>query len=91
MFENPLSISRMAGPENFCLFGRDTEISENPSELHAEQNKSNVSIEFLLSWETNKPKKIIRTERKLLSFLYYMFLIKTSFGFTYKTWHILSA
>ena len=48
MFENPLSISRMAGPENFGLFGRDTEISESPSELHTEQNKSNISIEFLL-------------------------------------------
>ena len=59
MFENPLSISRMAGPENFCLFGPDTEISENPSELHAEQNKSNVSTEFPLSRETKKTKMTI--------------------------------
>ena len=58
MFEIQLSIFRMTEPENFCLFGCDTEILENPSELHAEQNKSNVLLQFPLSSKRNKQNKV---------------------------------
>ena len=71
MFENPLSISRMAGSKNFCLFGRDTEISENPSELHAEQNKSNVSIE---SSNIRKQKEKVKQRMKLQYFAWPLYV-----------------
>ena len=79
MFENPLSISRMAGPENFCLFGRDTEISENPSELHAEQNKSNNFHRIPLISRNKKNKDDYLNQEEAATFFVWHVLDQTLF------------